>query len=173
MKLLVISDTHGYIENARNIINRIGDRIDAVIHLGDHDEDAKFLSEEFDEIPFYYVQGNNDYGLNTPNVKMITVNNKKIILTHGHKQQVYWSYDKIAYWAEENGADAVFFGHTHRPANEYDGMVYIFNPGSISSPRGSRYPTFGIFDITEDGNMEGTIMFYIDENNFIKMEKNF
>ena len=123
MKLLVISDTHGYFKNARNVINKIGDRIDAVIHLGDHDEDAAFFAEEFYDIPFYYVQGNNDYSLNTPEVKMISVNNRKIIFTHGHKQQVYWGYDKIAYWAEENGADAVFFGHTHRPANEYE---YIF-----------------------------------------------
>ena len=169
MKFLVISDTHGYLKNARNVINRIGDRIDAVIHLGDHDEDAEFLAEEFDDIPFYYVQGNNDYSMNTPEVKVITVNNRRIILTHGHKQQVYWSYDKIAYWAEENGADAVFFGHTHRPANENDTTVYIFNPGSISSPRGTTYPTFGIFDINEDGKMEGTIMFYIDDNNFMKM----
>ena len=30
MKLLVISDTHGYLSNARNIIERIGDKINGV-----------------------------------------------------------------------------------------------------------------------------------------------
>lgn len=173
MKLLVISDTHGYLSNARNVIERIGEKINGVIHLGDHDEDAKELQEEFSDIPFYYIRGNNDYGMNTPDTKMLNVCGKKIIITHGHKQQVYWSYDNIAYWAQEKGADAVFFGHTHRPANEYDGSIYIFNPGSISLPRGMNYPTFGIFDIDEKGNMKGTIMVYVDEDNFMRLDKLF
>ena len=73
MKLLVISDTHGYLSNARNVIERIGDKINGVIHLGDHDEDAKELQEEFSDIPFYYIRGNNDYGMNTPDTKMLNI----------------------------------------------------------------------------------------------------
>ena len=96
MKLLVISDTHSYLENARNVMNTIGDRIDMVLHLGDHDEDAKILQEEYPDVPFHYVRGNNDY-TNTPDFKMVEVNGRKLLLTHGHKNQVYWSYNNISY----------------------------------------------------------------------------
>ena len=40
MKILVLSDTHSYLDNARNVLKRIGDKMDMVFHLGDHDADA-------------------------------------------------------------------------------------------------------------------------------------
>ena len=40
MKILVLSDTHSYLDNARNVLKRIGDKMDMVLHLGDHDADA-------------------------------------------------------------------------------------------------------------------------------------
>ncbi|MEI3524175.1 MAG: metallophosphoesterase family protein [Anaerotignum sp.] len=59
----------------------------------------------------------------------------------GIKQRVYWNYDSISYWAEEQGADVVLFGHTHRPVYDDRGRVMLFNPGSISMPRGGTPPT--------------------------------
>ncbi len=34
MRLLVFSDSHGWLENARNVLRRIGERMDMVCHLG-------------------------------------------------------------------------------------------------------------------------------------------
>lgn len=165
MKILVLSDTHCYLENARNVLQRIGKKMDMVFHLGDHDADALELQKEFPNLPFHFVKGNNDYGIDTPSQKLIRAGGKALLLTHGHKQRVHWNPDTISYWAEEQGADAVLFGHTHMPLWDAGGTVAMFNPGSISLPRGGGLPTFGILTI-ENGKMEGAIMEYWNEVQF-------
>ena len=153
MKILVLSDTHAYLENARAVLARLQGKVDAVFHLGDHDDDAVALQQEFPKLPFHYVKGNNDYRVDTPSQKLVRLGGKNLLLTHGHKQRVYWNYDTISYWAEEQGADVVLFGHTHLPYEAYiasdseeEKSVWLFNPGSISKPREGK-PSYGIIDI--------------------------
>lgn len=165
MKILVLSDTHSFLGNAGNVLKRIGGKMDMVFHLGDHDMDALELQKEFPELPFHYVKGNNDYLMDTPATKMVRVEGKAFLLTHGHKQRVHWNPDSIAYWAEEQGADVVVFGHTHTPVCDDSGRVMLFNPGSISLPRGAYGPTFGVLSV-ENGRIEGAIMEYVDESTF-------
>ena len=114
--------------------------------------------------------GNNDYSWDTPDKKMVFAGGKKLLLVHGHKQRVYWNYDSISYWAEEQGADAVLFGHTHRPVYDDRGRVMLFNPGSISMPRGGTPPTFGILTIEENGRIEGAIMEYHRDMPFCRLK---
>ena len=166
MKILVFSDSHGYLENARNVLRRIGGRMDCVFHLGDLDVDAKDLQTEFPQLKFYWVRGNNDYGGSTPSKLTVTLRGKRFLLTHGHMQRVHWGYDTIGYWAEEQGADAVLFGHTHSPVNDSSGRVILFNPGSISLPRDTHVPTFGILDISDGGVIQGAVMEYWDKEPF-------
>ena len=165
MKILVLSDTHSYLDNARNVLKRIGGKMDMVFHLGDHDGDALELQKEFPNLPFHFVKGNNDYGIDTPSKKLVRVGGKALLLTHGHKQRVHWNPDTICYWAEEQGADVVLFGHTHMPVWDNGGRVAMFNPGSISLPRGGGLPTFGILTI-ENGRVEGAIMEYWNAEHF-------
>lgn len=47
MKILVFSDTHNYLDNAREVLRRIGGQMDMVLHLGDHDTDAMELKRNF------------------------------------------------------------------------------------------------------------------------------
>lgn len=165
MKILVLSDTHSYLDNARAVLHRIGSQMDLVFHLGDHDADALELQKEFPGLPFHYVKGNNDYLMDSPSKKMVRVGGKAILLTHGHKQRVHWNPDTICYWAEEQGADMVLFGHTHMPFWDESGRVAMFNPGSISLPRGGGLPTFGILTI-ENGRVEAAIMEYWNAEHF-------
>lgn len=170
MKILVLSDSHGYLENARNVIKKIGDKMSCVIHLGDHDEDAERLKFEFAHLPFYYIRGNNDFS-DVPTEKMLIVNEKRILITHGHKQRVYFGYDNLIYWGESLDADMVLFGHTHSPVIDESGKVIIFNPGSISMPRATPKPTFGIIDISDEGIIRGSIMEYHGKDSFMRMRK--
>lgn len=169
MKLLVISDTHHYLDNAQDVLMRIGTQMDGVLHLGDHDTDAAELQKEFPALPFHVVKGNNDYSMETPNNQMLRMCGRNILLTHGHKQNVYFSYDSISYWAEEKGADAVLFGHTHRPFYDNHGRVLLLNPGSISLPRGDTTPTFAVLTITEHGRMEAAMMAYDKKGMFTRL----
>ena len=165
MKILILSDTHSYLDHARNVLKRIGDKMDMVFHLGDHDADALELQKEFPRLPFHYVKGNNDYLMDTPSKKMVRAGGKNLLLTHGHKQRVHWNPDTISYWAAEQGADVVLFGHTHMPVWDDSWHVALFNPGSISLPRGGGLPTFGILTI-ENGKVEGAIMEYWNAEHF-------
>ena len=139
--------------------------MDMVFHLGDHDADALELQKEFPRLPFHYVKGNNDYLMDTPSKKMVRAGGKNLLLTHGHKQRVHWNPDTISYWAAEQGADVVLFGHTHMPVWDDSWHVALFNPGSISLPRGGGLPTFGILTI-ENGKVEGAIMEYWNAEHF-------
>ena len=87
MKILVLSDTHAYLENARAVLARLQGKVDAVFHLGDHDDDAVALQQEFPKLPFHYVKGNNDYRVDTPSQKLVRLGGKTLLLTHGHKQR--------------------------------------------------------------------------------------
>ncbi|WP_317855607.1 metallophosphoesterase [Chakrabartyella piscis] len=166
MKLLIFSDSHGRIDAAKSIIAHLEGKVDGVMHLGDHDTDAERLQKMFPSMPFYIVRGNNDFGGTAPAHRMVTLGGKRLLMTHGHKHRVHWNLQTIAYWAQEQLADAVFFGHTHYPTKEESGGVLICNPGSISLPRDSRIPTFAILTI-ERGRMEVAIMEY-DEKTGIK-----
>lgn len=167
MKILVLSDTHGQLERAENILRRIGGQMDMVFHLGDYALDAMELQRKFPALPFHLVRGNNDFSMHsqTPDKKLVRAAGKAMLLTHGHKQRVHWNPDTIAYWAEEQGADIVLFGHTHIALWEDSGRVALLNPGSLSLPRDGGLPTFGILTI-EKGRMEGAIMEYWDAETF-------
>ena len=161
MKILVLSDSHGRIETAKVVLERLAQQVDMVFHLGDHDEDAMALQRLFPKLPFHYVKGNNDYGRETPSHKLVSAGGKRFLLTHGHKERVHYHLQTVAYWGEEQGVDAVVFGHTHVPLNDDSGRVFLFNPGSITLPRDSFTPTFGILSI-EHGRLEGSIMEYTE-----------
>jgi len=168
MKILVLSDTHGYLVHAREVLRRIGDQMDMVFHCGDMDMDAMTLAEEFPELPFHFVKGNNEYMSQSPREKMVCVKGKRFLLTHGHKQRVHWDFNTIGYWAEEKRANAVVFGHTHRPFCQQNGKVFLFNPGSISMPRDGVLPTFGILEMDENGILRGSIMEYHKDTCFVR-----
>lgn len=162
MKILVLSDSHGQIDAARAVLEKLQERVDMVFHLGDCDSDAALLQKFFPQLSFHVVRGNNDYGGGAPSNKLVRACGKTFLLTHGHKERVSWGYDTIAYWAEEQGADVVVFGHTHSPLCDDKGRVFLFNPGSISRPRDSRVSTFGILTVSE-GRTEGAIMEYRED----------
>ncbi len=160
MKVLVLSDTHGYIFNARKVIDG-NSEIEMVLHLGDYCRDAVQLSRLYPDIKFEYVYGNCDYGIGDISAeKTIEVEGKRIFMTHGHKYSVKWNYDRILAQAEKENADVILFGHTHIAVVDNIDNKIIVNPGSISESRSSRPESYGILNINE-GDIKADI-FYID-----------
>ena len=141
MKILVISDPHGFIENAVSLIKRI--KPDYTFHLGDMADDCKRLEMLFPQKIIASVKGNNDYfDKEYPLERIAAIDGKKIFACHGHKYNVKSSLLALSLKAKEAGADIVLFGHTHIPYLEQSDGVVIMNPGSRS--------TYGIVEIRGD-----------------------
>lgn len=135
-KILIFSDTHGYIDHCINIINST-DIVSAVIHAGDCVEDAEDLISIFPNVPIYYVKGNNDFYSHAPVRLNLKIGEKNIFVTHGHEERVKYEadYRTLAKKAENAGADLAVFGHTHVPRTEYVGNITLLNPGSVRFSR--------------------------------------
>lgn len=149
MKILVISDTHGDINKAEEIIKK-SNGIDLIIHLGDYFRDAQKLSSMFPYIPIEYIYGNSDFMIeDVPAEKLLEYEGKKIFITHGHRYSVKWDYDKLYKKAEEMGVDILLFGHTHVAYMAEKGNYIIMNPGSISDPRDESNESYAIIEIND------------------------
>lgn len=149
MKLVVISDTHGDINTSIEVLKNIKD-IDLFIHLGDYSKDAQMIQRETG-LDMINVKGNCDVVDNDiAEEEIIEVKGKRILLTHGHKYNAKWGFDNLYYRAKELELDAILFGHIHHPVNIVEESILIFNPGSISKPRGGSKKSYGIIDIDVD-----------------------
>ncbi|MBS4538021.1 metallophosphoesterase [Clostridium sp. D2Q-11] len=151
MKLVIISDTHGEIDKSIEVLNSLSD-VDLFIHLGDYSKDAKEIQIKTG-IDMINVKGNCDINDNeVSEEEIIEVKGKRIFLTHGHRYNCKWGLDNLYYRASELEVDAILFGHIHQPVNIVEGDILIFNPGSISKPRGGSKKSYGIITIDRDLN---------------------
>ena len=150
MKVLILSDTHGYNETMYEVIDREAP-FDMLIHCGD-------LEGAYDELrtkvncTLHVVAGNNDYDPDMDRVRVFDIGKYKAVLTHGHRYRLYSDLSPLFYLAVENHADFVFFGHTHVPMIKEEGPVMLINPGSLTYPRQhGRKPSY-IVGTIEDGS---------------------
>ena len=129
MKMLVLSDSHGNVENMARAVEQV--QPDRIAHLGDVMRDGEKLHALFPAIPLDQVPGNCDLAAFDAPEKLLLV--KEGLLT-------------AMYAALEKQVDVLLFGHTHRVFSEIRNGVAMLNPGSIGD---SRYPTYGILDIAQ------------------------
>ena len=132
MKILVLSDSHSALSFMRRCVEAICP--DAVVHLGDHYDDAEALKEEFPGIPFYQVPGNCDryrYATGTPEIRIERICGLDIYFTHGHRHGVKQVLSLLLKDARACKVKAVLYGHTHVADchQERDGL-WVLNPGS-------------------------------------------
>lgn len=172
MIILVISDTHKDLKNARLVIqHQMKNSLDMVIHCGDHIEDAKKLEKSFPKITFHYVPGNCDgwFFKESERTKVVQVHDKKILFTHGDTHNIKNSYNILFQDVKEKGGDIGLCGHSHiahlerREGTE----ITVINPGSITLPRDSRYPSYAILEV-EEGQETGIEMMIIKDGKSIK-----
>lgn len=161
MKILVFSDSHMSCNNMKCAINYFQDEIDTVVHLGDNIIDTNDI-----KLPnIYKVAGNNDYGKHKTE-RTIEINGYTIFITHGHKYDVHYTLDELAFRADELGASLVLFGHTHKKQVAYEKGVLILNPGSISYPRDDNVGSFAVIYLDEKINFD---FYYVNSNEITKI----
>lgn len=158
IKAVIISDSHGQLDNVEKIIKREG-RLDIVIHLGDiagQDNQLRALCD----CPVKIVRGNCDFYSENELVEVFSLEQNKIFATHGHYYSVDFGVGTLQMAAEERGCNIAMYGHTHIPDISYLGGLTIVNPGSVSRPRQlNRKPTYGLMRINNDGKTDITIKY--------------
>lgn len=149
MRILVLSDSHSAMRFMRQAINTV--KPEAVIHLGDHYDDAAALAEEYSHIQFHQVPGNCDrYRCppDTPLIMYYSIGGVKFYMTHGHLHSVKSILTRLLSDARAQNAQAVLYGHTHIADCRQEDNLWILNPGTCSHADGS----VGVIE-TEDGNV--------------------
>ena len=148
MKILVLSDSHGNIDNMIQAVERESPR--AIFHLGDCWRDGQRLHQRFPELPFEQVPGNCDFLSQEAAERLVCLEDKRILLCHGHTYGVKQSLLAAGYAAEEKDLDIFLFGHTHRPLVDLRGKTLFLNPGSIGD---YARPTYGVVTL-ENGKLD-------------------
>lgn len=146
MKILVFSDTHGDVNKMHRAIMSHSDA-DVVIHCGDGERDVEYVKMGFPSKAFYNVRGNCDFASQLEPALELTLEGKKIFVTHGHLYNVKWGTQNLIYAGMEKQADIVLYGHTHIAEDVYIDGMYVMNPGSCSGYLAS----YGIIEITDKG----------------------
>lgn len=139
--------------------------VELIIHAGDIS--SPDVIHQLEQVaPVQAVQGNRDWWRfkELPALKVITIKEVKILITHGHGHLFSYIWDKFPNWIlgyqferfvkkftkYQTDFDIVIFGHSHHPENRMlDGRLY-FNPGSAYDPlRNHSGPSIGLIEIGE------------------------
>lgn len=137
MLIAVLSDTHRY-ESYIKMAAKMCKDADVVLHLGDNVSDVEIIKKEIGK-DVIFVKGNCDIERSAKVEQLIELENKKILMTHGHEYGVKSSLLNLNYRAKELGADIALYGHSHIASIEKHDGIWFVNPGSVSLPRGLRH----------------------------------
>jgi putative phosphoesterase len=144
MKLLVISDTHGFENELVEIKERYEKEVDYMFHCGDSELPSTHKAIQ----GFLVVRGNCDFDHGFPNEIVEQVNDHiRLYATHGHLYNVKMTLMNIQYRAEEAGATIICFGHSHLAGSELVGNKIFINPGSFRLPRRIVERTYCLLEI--------------------------
>ena len=147
--VLVVSDSHGDVENMCRAVELV--RPALALYLGDGWRDAEALARRFPELPLERVPGNCDFRVDERAERVVEIEGKRVMICHGHTLGVKSDLGMLLRAALEREADAVLFGHTHKPFVDIRRGVTMLNPGSI----GNRVrPTYGTLTVA-DGKCVG------------------
>lgn len=143
MRILVLSDSHGNVENMARCVELT--QPNAILHLGDWPAGRRGSAPALSGHPSAGRPGQLRLGRCGQPRGLTEYGGVRILLMHGHTRSVKASTLSAIYAAKEMGAQILLFGHTHRPLVDYDGSLWVMNPGTIG--RGNPC-TYGIITIS-------------------------
>ncbi|NJD39715.1 MAG: metallophosphoesterase [Geobacter sp.] len=129
MRILVVSDSHGNQDNLHKARELAG-QIDAIVHLGDGEDDAAILAA-VEDVPVLQVAGNCDYGSLSPRERLETLAETRLLLCHGDRYGVKLGLAQLIERARSCDATVVLYGHTHQAMVEYYDGIWLINPGTL------------------------------------------
>ncbi|HVN55825.1 MAG TPA: metallophosphoesterase family protein [Anaerolineaceae bacterium] len=141
-RLGVIADTHGFLRPQVIEVLRGADRI---LHAGDVGK-PEILERLRSLAPVSAVRGNVDveaWSAALPQTEVIQI--------PGHDLYMLHNLDELDLDPAAAGFAAVIYGHSHRPAVEWNGGVLYLNPGSCGPRRFSLPISLAILNASEQG----------------------
>ena len=153
MKILVLSDSHGYAKNMIEAVRRENPAL--CFFLGDGETDIVSMRSRYPDLPINIVRGNCDLRSTQPLILNAVVGGVKVFAVHGHQHEVKYddSVRELCYAGLREDADVVLFGHTHLPyLDRHLGMI-ILNPGTIGDVR---EPSYAVLTV-ENGKADAEI----------------
>ncbi|MGG3798321.1 metallophosphoesterase family protein [Metabacillus fastidiosus] len=161
MKILIMSDSHGLIDEVEEIKLRHQQEVDYMIHCGDSElKAADQILSGMD-----VVKGNCDDDEELPNEVIKEIDGCRFYITHGHLHNVKSTLMNVTYRALECNGDIVCFGHSHIAGAEMANDILFINPGSIRMPRMRKEKTYVILELE---NSTATVHFYEVNGDIIK-----
>lgn len=148
----IISDTH--LPNRRKVIPKEVfkgfENVDLIIHAGDICEE--YVLDELGLLaPVKAVAGNMD-GLELqkriPRKQIIDIKGFKLGVIHGDGYGGS-TLQRATNAFKEQKLDCIVFGHSHQAFNSLNGDVLLFNPGSPTDRRRSKYFSYGLLELGE------------------------
>ena len=154
MKVLIVSDTHGHGEVYTKLIKKLSP-MDLVIHCGDvegQERSMEQITRETWDCPMILVAGNNDFFGDLKREISLTLEDRRILVTHGHAYYVSMGPEFIRKEAKARGYDIAIYGHTHKPlVDTSDPEILLINPGSLCYPRQEGHePTYAVLTVEQD-----------------------
>ena len=163
MILSVLSDSHGYTRNLREMLARQealppSQRPELLLVLGDGVADLARV-ELPEGLSVLAVRGNCDgtAAAELPAERTLSLGGYRIVMMHGHTRGVKSSLVAAIGYAMQQEADLLLYGHTHEAyaTTVREGTVlfgapvkkplHIFNPGSLAEG------SFGVIELSKKG----------------------
>ncbi len=151
MKILIVSDTHGRLDNLEKAIDQVED-FDHLIHCGDIEGQEEEI-KEMAGVPVTMVRGNNDWNSRLAGNRVVDFGPYRLFVTHGHRYGVNFDTSELCEEAKARGCNVAVYGHIHRPCvDEGDPDLTVLNPGSLTFPRQENgRPSYIVMEITKKG----------------------
>lgn len=160
MKFLVMSDTHGRYDKVEEIVKLWRNDVDYIFHTGDSEAaPTDPIWSQVDGV----VRGNMDFSADYPTDRLVDTPVGKVLLVHGHLDQVNQSNRYLLAKGRSVGASFIFHGHTHVLYAQMADGILIANPGSVFQSRGPHPER--TYMIVEIHTNHIHINYYDDQNN--------
>lgn len=153
MRIGVVSDSHGQVDNLRRAVTAMTKAgVEVIVHLGDDYDDVKALSDR-EGVPIIQVPGVFSTYYRDPAIPNRIIEKwagVRVLLTHtpeGHENDLPTDLKPEEVAAGEE-VRMVLFGHSHIPAATAEGGVVWVNPGHLKDQDKKGYPpTYALLEI--------------------------
>jgi len=144
MKLVVFSDNHRNKAVVEWIVQQNPDA-DRVISLGD----SEMKEHELSSLGVFGVKGNYPFEPDFPFDLIMTFEDLRFLITHGHKYFVKTGLSNLKTALITNKCDVALFGHTHQATIHKEDDLLFLNPGSTTSPKYLFNKTYFVIEVVE------------------------